>query len=180
MQSPSANNVQTVTFPSHTLGTFQMLDVVLSSVLKRAKGRIQHNSAVPFMQKHAMRMLRVFETAATRSTVTAPFHRAGFLYQKNENGSYVLKFNEAYVRDSPEFREIWDINFSLQSLTARHQHSQWGSLNGFAIASEITAIFHLCLLKPLPFHSCEHFHSAMRERNPGTSLWSPSTFISAG
>jgi hypothetical protein len=103
------------------------------------------------MQDHAMRMLRAFQTAATSSTVRPSCHRAGFLYRKNKNETYVLYFDEAHVRGSPEFREVWDINVPLQSLTARGQHSRWGSLNGPAIADSITAIFHLSMLTPLPF-----------------------------
>jgi hypothetical protein len=86
------------------------------------------------MQDHAMRMFRAVETAAISSTMRISFHSAGFLYRKNKNGSCVIEFDEVHVRGSPELRKVWDINFPLQSLTPRRQHSRWGSLNGSAIA----------------------------------------------
>jgi hypothetical protein len=87
------------------------------------KRRIQRNPAVSFIQDHAMRVFRAFETAATNLTARASFLRAGFLHRKNKNGSYVLEFDEAHVRGSPGFRKVRDLNFPLQSLTPSRQHS---------------------------------------------------------
>jgi hypothetical protein len=135
MKLPLSNNVRIVAFPPHTSGIFQMLDLVFFGVFERAKRWIQRNLAVPFIQDHTMRMFRAHETAVACLTVRGSFHRVGFLYRKNENRSYLLEFDKGHVRGSPQFCEVWDISFPLQSLTPRFQHSRWQLLDGFAIAS---------------------------------------------
>jgi hypothetical protein len=79
-----SNNVKIVTFPPHTSEIFQTLDFMFFGAFNPAKRQIRRNSAVSFIQDHAMRILRAFETAAVRWMVRPSFSPAGFLYQKNK------------------------------------------------------------------------------------------------
>jgi hypothetical protein len=70
------------------------------------------------MAGHVMHMSKAYEVARTSSTVRPWFARAGFVYHKVPDGGYILGFDEGMIRDSAEFREVWEIDFPLESLTA--------------------------------------------------------------
>jgi hypothetical protein len=122
-------NVKVITFPPHRSGIFQMLDLVFFGVFKHAKSRIPRNTGLAMMQDHALRMFRAHEAAATSSIVRGSFKRAGFTYVKQPGGTYSLGLDEARIRTSPEFPEVWNIDFPFESLSGRRQGSPWGFLN---------------------------------------------------
>jgi hypothetical protein len=62
-------NVKVITFPPHTSGIFQMLDLVFFGMFKHVERRLSEDSTLPIMQDHARRMLRAFESAAVSSTI---------------------------------------------------------------------------------------------------------------
>jgi hypothetical protein len=122
-------NVRVPTFPPHTSGIFQMLDLVFFGVFKRAKKRIPRDPTLPLMQDHARRMLMAFESAVTSFTIRGSFGRAGIVCVMTSNQTYVIGFDETRVRESPGFREVWDIDFPLARVSSRRQSSHWGFLN---------------------------------------------------
>jgi hypothetical protein len=63
------------------------------------------------------------------STIRGCCQYAGFTYQRDEHGMHTLGFDEAKARSLPGFREVWDINFPIEGLSARRQSSRWGYLN---------------------------------------------------
>jgi transposase len=125
----SEHRVKAITFPPHTSGIFQMLDLVFFGVFKRTKKHLAKDPSVPVMEDHAMRMFRACESAGASSTVRGGFIRAGFIYTRNADGGYVLGFDEAKIRNAPEFREVWDIDFPMHKLSPRRRTSRWGFLN---------------------------------------------------
>jgi hypothetical protein len=128
----SSHKVKIITFPPHSSGIFQMLDLVFFGVFKTYKKRLSRNTSVPVMEDHAMRMFRACEAAGASTTVRSCFSRAGFTYQKVPEGGYILGFDESRIRGSAEFREVWEIDFPLQSLTPRRLATRWGFINAEA------------------------------------------------
>jgi hypothetical protein len=109
--------------------THQMLDLVFFGIFKQTKRGIWRDPSVNCMQDHARHMFRAFETAAASSTVRACFLHAGFIYERDDDSMYTLEFDEAEARSSPEFKEVWDINFPVEGLSARRRASFWSYLN---------------------------------------------------
>jgi hypothetical protein len=62
-------NVKIITFPSHTSGIFQILDLVFFEVFRQTKRRLCKDASVHYMEEHARRVFRAFETAAASSNV---------------------------------------------------------------------------------------------------------------
>jgi transposase len=125
----SHHRVKVITFPPHTTGIFQMLDLVFFGVFKRFKKHLARDSSIPMMADHAMRMFRACESAGASSTVRGSFIRAGFIYVRRADGTYSLGFDEGKIRAAPEFREVWDIDFPMHKLSTRRRNSRWGFLN---------------------------------------------------
>jgi hypothetical protein len=134
VQLLSENLVKIITFPPHTSGIFQMLDLVFFGAFKQAKRRLHKDESVHVMEDHARRMFRAFETAGASDTVRGSFKHAGFNYSKHPEGYYTLEFDEDKVRRSGTFREVWEIDFPIERLTQRRQASQWGFINSEAFS----------------------------------------------
>jgi hypothetical protein len=106
-----------------------MLDLVFFGVFKQAKKRAAKNPELPVVTDHAMRMYRAYESAAVSHTIRGSFQHAGFTYEHVPGGGYVLGFNEDKVRESAAFKEVWDIDFPLERMSARRRSSRWGFIN---------------------------------------------------
>jgi hypothetical protein len=70
------------------------------------------------------------------STVRGSFIHAGFLYKANPDGEYILGFNETKVRGSSGFKEVWNIDFLIDILSAPRRDTSWGFLNWEAFQSQ--------------------------------------------
>jgi hypothetical protein len=114
----SEHKVKIITFPPHSSGVFQMLDLVFFGVFKNCKGRLSKAGSVRVMEDHAMTMFRPYETVGASTTVMKLFARAGFIDNKHPDAGYVLGFDERKLRDSAEYQEIWEINVPLEQLSA--------------------------------------------------------------
>jgi hypothetical protein len=78
--------------------------------------RLAKDESIPVMADLMMRMFKACEAARARLTMRACFARAGFTYHKVPDGNYILGFDKGMIRDSAEFREIWEMDFPLESL----------------------------------------------------------------
>jgi hypothetical protein len=134
IQLLSENLVKIITFPPHTSGIFQMLDLVFFGVFKQTKRRLNKDESIHVTEDHARRMFRAFEAAGASETVRGSFRHAGFNYSKHPEGYYTLVFDEHKVRTSDTFREVWAIDFPLERLSQRRQASQWGFINSEAFS----------------------------------------------
>jgi hypothetical protein len=120
--------VAVITYPPHTLHRFQVLDLLLSGRLKAAKKYISRADADPTDTDHLVRIFKAYELVTTSTTVRASWEKAGFEYCKLDDTSQLL-VNNGGIRDSPEFAEIWRMNFPLDELSARWRVQKWGSMN---------------------------------------------------
>jgi hypothetical protein len=112
-----------------------MLDLVFFAAFKFIKKRLTKGGSIPVMADHAMRIIKVCEVAGASSTIRACSARAGFIYHKVPDGSYILGFDKEWIRDSGEFRDVWEIDFPLESLTPRRLATRWGFPNAEAFNS---------------------------------------------
>jgi transposase len=128
----SLHQIKVITFPPHTTGIFQMLDLVLFGAFKNYKSRLSKDPSLPVPADHVLRMFKALELAGASSTVRASFSRAGFVYDKAPDGTYILGFDERRIRESSEFQEVWKLNYPLERLSPRRRASRWGFLNSEA------------------------------------------------
>jgi hypothetical protein len=56
--------------------------------------------------------------------------RTGFQYEEKADTRY-LTVNEATIRSSPGFQEIWQFDYVLDRLSARRQSQKWGWINQY-------------------------------------------------
>jgi uncharacterized membrane protein YhhN len=75
-----------LTFPPHSSGIFQILDVVFLRVFKSIKKHLAKDGSIPVMAYHAMCMFKACEAVEASSTVRARFAWAGFVYHKVLDG----------------------------------------------------------------------------------------------
>jgi hypothetical protein len=54
--------------------------------------------------------------------------RTGFQYEEKADNRF-LTVNEAAIRSSPGFQEIWQFDYVLDRLSARRQSQKWGWIN---------------------------------------------------
>jgi hypothetical protein len=129
----SAHNVKIIPFPAHSSAIFQMLDLVFFGVFKKGKSRLSKPQSIPVTEGHARPVFSACGTAGASTTVRGSFARAGFTYDKNPDGADVMGFNEQKIRDSAEFRELWEINCPLEAVSVRQRPNRWGFLNSAAL-----------------------------------------------
>jgi hypothetical protein len=68
------------------------------------------------------------EATATSMTIRGSWEKAGFIYQRRDETFY-LAVNEGRIRTAPDFREIWERDYPIGSLSARRRSHKWGWLN---------------------------------------------------
>jgi hypothetical protein len=113
----SAHKIKILTLPPHSSGISQMFDLVFFAVFKSLEKRLAKDESIPVMADHATCMVKACEANGASSIVRACFARAGFVYHKVPDGGYILGLDEGIIRDSAGFRDIWEIDFPLGSLT---------------------------------------------------------------
>jgi hypothetical protein len=64
----------------------------------------------------------------TSTTVGASWMKAGFDHCKRDEAFYLL-VNDEKIRDSPEFSEIWRINFLIEALSAGRRQQKRRFMN---------------------------------------------------
>jgi hypothetical protein len=78
-------------------------------------------------------MLRAFERAKSAWNIRALFMCTGFIYDVDSAREYTLRYDEAKIRDSSEFTEIWNINEPLEAFSKRRLATRWRFLNQIAL-----------------------------------------------
>jgi hypothetical protein len=104
------HGILVLTCPSHTWHLFQMLDVFLFAVLKPAKKYERRYDTSPVVVDHSLRLFRVYEKAMPRTTIRASWNKTDFDYERWDGATY-LAINELNIRQSPEFRQIWEFDY---------------------------------------------------------------------
>jgi hypothetical protein len=119
------HGVIVLTYPPHTSHIFQALHMLLFGVLKRVKKHQRRDDELPEQVDDVLRLFRAYEQATTSTTVRASWMRTRFQYEERADTRY-LTVNEAAIRSSPGFQEIWQFDYVLARLSARRQSQKWG------------------------------------------------------
>jgi hypothetical protein len=128
LQNLARHGVLVLTYPPHTSHIFQVLDVLLFGLIKRSKKYQMRDDGLSECVDHILRLFRGYEAAMGSTTIRAAWTQAGFEYE-NRNLTTYLNINEQKIRDSPDFREIWNFDYHEPQLSARRQSQRWGWIN---------------------------------------------------
>jgi hypothetical protein len=90
-------------YPSHI---FQVLDVFLFGILKKAKKYQQRNDTLRREVYHVLWLSPAHEQATTFTAIKASWLKTGFDYETREAAAYLI-VNEAKIRQGDAVREIW-------------------------------------------------------------------------
>jgi hypothetical protein len=122
------HGILVITYPPHTSHLFQVLDVLLFGVLKRAKKYQRRDDTLRKDVDHVLRLFRAYEQATPSTTIRASWQRTGFEYEKRNGATYLI-VDEARIRQSPGFQEIWLFDYHPARLSSRRQSQKWGWIN---------------------------------------------------
>jgi hypothetical protein len=82
-----------ITYPAHVSHLFQVLDVLLFGILKRAKKCQRRNDMIRKEVDHALWLFQADEQVTVSTTTRASWNEPGFEYERHDNGTY-LSLNE--------------------------------------------------------------------------------------
>jgi hypothetical protein len=128
LQKLARHGVLLITYPPHTSHVFQVLDVLLFGILKRAKKYQRRDDTLRKEVDHVLRLFRAYEQATASTTIRASWGKTGFEYQSRDNATYLV-INEAKVRQSNAFQEIWLFDYHPARLSPQRLAQKWGWLN---------------------------------------------------
>jgi hypothetical protein len=96
--------------------------------LEAAKKYIPRTDDAPTDTDHLVRIFKAYELVTNSTTVRASSKKAGFEYWKLDD-TFQLLVSDEKIRDSPEFAEIWRMNFLLEERSARRRVQKRGFMN---------------------------------------------------
>jgi hypothetical protein len=73
---------------------------------------------------HVMRIFHAHELATTSLTVRSSWEQAGFGFE-GRDGTWHLYVHETKIRTSPEFMEVWAINYPEERLSSQTRQQAW-------------------------------------------------------
>jgi hypothetical protein len=77
---------------------------------------------------HILRIFRVYERVTTRMMIRASWEKASFSYHQRD-GTFDLAVDEGRIWGAPDFCEIWERNYPIESLSAQRRNQKWRSVN---------------------------------------------------
>jgi hypothetical protein len=94
-----------ITYPSHTSHIFQVLDVLLFGILKKAKKYQRRDDTLPRGVDHVLRLFRAYEQATASATIRASWLNTEFDYEMHDAETYLI-VNGTKIRQGDVFREM--------------------------------------------------------------------------
>jgi hypothetical protein len=113
------------TSPPHTSQIFQILDFLLFCFVKRSKKHQMRNDSLPFNVDHILRLFRAYKSIMGSVTIRTAWSYAGFEYE-NRDMTIDLSANKQKIWMSPDFREVWELDYHENQLSARRHPHEWG------------------------------------------------------
>jgi hypothetical protein len=77
---------------------------------------------------HILRIFPAYEGVTTSMMIRASWKKAGFSYHRRE-GIFYITLDERKIRGAPDFGEIWERNYPIESLSAQTRNQKWGWVN---------------------------------------------------
>jgi hypothetical protein len=112
-----------IRYPPHASHIFQVF-----GELKAAKKCLLRDVNQGRDLDHVMRIFHACELATTILAVQSSWQKAGFRFNRRD-GVWYLYVNETKIRTSPEFMEVWPINYPEERLSSRRRQQAWRWLN---------------------------------------------------
>jgi hypothetical protein len=64
----------------------------------------------------------------TNMMIRASWEKASFSYHQRD-GTFYLAVDKGRIRGAPDFCEIWERNYPIESLSAKRRNQKWGWVN---------------------------------------------------
>jgi hypothetical protein len=117
-----------ITYPPHTSHIFQVLDVLLLGILKKAKRYQRHDDTLRREVDHVLRLFRAYEQATTSATIRVLWLKTGFDYETRDAATYLI-VNENKIRQGDGFREVWLFDCHTPRISKKMASQRWGWTN---------------------------------------------------
>ncbi|OHT08942.1 hypothetical protein TRFO_22367 [Tritrichomonas foetus] len=127
MEELSPNNIYIITFPPHTSHIFQVLDVSIFGILKNYLKSLPHKASLHVQVDLCWRTFRAFELATCSTTIRSAFEKTGFIIQ--HTNSKKIEINEEKIRNSSDFKELFQKNIQIENISQRRRSAKWGFVN---------------------------------------------------
>jgi hypothetical protein len=122
------NHIKIVTFASHTTNIFQTLDLSFFGMFRTKKEFWMDQDDDKTFTATIHKLVRQFHSVATPENIHESFVRAGFSYSTGAI-PYVLESSRERMMESAGFRQVWELDVPLESLSMHRQKVQFGFVN---------------------------------------------------
>jgi hypothetical protein len=92
----ASHGIFILTYMLHTSHLFQVLDVLLFAVLRRAKMWERRDDTLPVVVHHVLRLFWTYEKASPSTTTTASWSKTGYDYERRKGATY-LTINKSKI-----------------------------------------------------------------------------------
>jgi hypothetical protein len=103
---------------------FQALDVLLFGRLKVFNKYLPKDDNEDREIDHILRIFRPYEGATTSMMIRASWEKAGFSYHQRDGTAYLV-VDKGRIRGAPDFCEIWERNYPIESRLAQRRNQKW-------------------------------------------------------
>jgi hypothetical protein len=117
-----------IAYPPHSLHIFQVLDVLLFGILKKAKKYQRRDDTLRREVDHVLRWFRADEQATASTTIRASRLKTGLDYTLRDAAIYLI-VNETKIHQCDAFREVWLFNYHPPRTSKKRAAQRWGWLN---------------------------------------------------
>jgi hypothetical protein len=114
--------------PWHTSHIFQVLDVLLFGILKKAKNYQLRDYTLWREVDHVLRLFCARGQATASTTIRASWLKTGFEYETRDEVTYLI-VNETKIRQGDAFREVWLFDYHPLGTSKKRAFQRWGWKN---------------------------------------------------
>jgi transposase len=114
--------------PPHTSHIFQVLDVLLFGILKKAKKYQRRDDTLRREVDHVLRLFRAYEQATASTKIRAFWLKTGFDYETRDAATYLI-LNETKIRQGDALREVWLFDYHPLRTSKKRASQRWGWIN---------------------------------------------------
>jgi hypothetical protein len=121
-------HIKIVTFTPHTTNIFQALDLCFFGVFKTKEKFWMDQDDDKTFTATIHKLVRQFHSIATPENIRGSFVKAGFSYSTGDI-PYVLEFSRERMMENAGFRQVWELDVPLESMSMRRQKAQFRFVN---------------------------------------------------
>jgi hypothetical protein len=117
-----------IPYPPDASYIFQILDVLLFGISKKAKKYQRRNDTLRREVDHVLRLFRPYEQATASTTIRASWLKTGFDYETRDAATYLI-VNGTKIRQGDAFREMWLSDYHPPRISKKRVSQRWGWIN---------------------------------------------------